>query len=185
MKSSKTGVIHGRFQILHHDHLKYLLTGMARCDHLIVGIANPDPTLTKEDKADQHRASLAANPLTYYERYLLIRTALVAAGLNLEQFSIVPFPINFPDLLKFYVPLDATFLLTIYDDWGERKLARFTELGLSTEILWRRPLAQKGLTSTEIREKIRAGAPWQELVPPATVPLIQGWDLRSRLSENS
>lgn len=39
------GVIHGRFHILHNDHLKYLLAGkLARC-HLIVGITNPDPTL--------------------------------------------------------------------------------------------------------------------------------------------
>jgi nicotinamide mononucleotide adenylyltransferase len=182
MKKVKTGVIHGRFQILHHDHLKYLLAGFERCEHLIVGIANPDPTLTKQDAADQHRASLAANPLTYYERYLMIREALVEAGLNLEQFSIVPFPINFPELLKFYVPMDATFFLTIYDQWGEKKMARFTELGLKTEILWRRPLAQKGQTASEIREKISTGEPWQDLVPPAMVRLVEEFNLRSRLS---
>lgn len=182
MNIAKTGVIHGRFQILHHDHLKYLLAGKERCQHLIVGIANPDPTLTRQDTADQHRASQAANPLTYYERYQMVREALVEAGLDHSQFSIVPFPINFPELLKFYVPMDATFFLTIYDDWGEKKLTRFKELGLTTEILRRRPLAQKGQTSTEIREKIRTNEPWQNLVPPAVARLIEEFDLCSRLS---
>lgn len=183
MKIAKIGVIHGRFQILHHDHLKYLLAGKERCQHLIVGIANPDPTLTQQDTADQHRSSQAANPLTYYERYQMVREALVEAGLDLSQFSIVPFPINFPELLKFYVPMDATFFLTIYDDWGEKKLARFKKLGLTTEILRRRPLAQKGQTSTEIREKIRAKEPWQDLVPPAVARLIEEFDLYSRLAQ--
>jgi len=50
MKENKaeTGVIHGRFQVLHNDHLKYLMEGMALCDHLVVGITNPDPILTGE-----------------------------------------------------------------------------------------------------------------------------------------
>lgn len=181
MKRAKTGVIHGRFQILHHDHLKYLLAGKQRCEHLIVDIANPDPTLTRQEAADRHRASLAANPLTYYERYRMVREALVEAGLDLRQFSIVPFPINFPELLKYYVPMDATFFLTIYDEWGEKKLIRFKELGLTTEVLWRRPLARKGQTASEIRDKISATEPWQDLVPPAVARLIEKFDLRSRL----
>ena len=45
----KTGVINGRLQVLHNDHLKYLLAGKKRCDHLVVGITNPDPTLTRKD----------------------------------------------------------------------------------------------------------------------------------------
>ncbi len=181
MERLKTGVIHGRFQILHYDHLKYLLAGKERCEHLVVGITNPDPLLTKKDPIDQHRALLDTNPLTYYERYLMIRETLVEAELDLSQFSIVPFPINFPDLLKYYVPFDATFFLTIYDQWGEKKLAIFKELNLKTEILWRRPLDQKGQTSTEIREKICANEPWKNLVPPAVARLIEKINLCSRL----
>jgi glycerol-3-phosphate cytidylyltransferase-like family protein len=30
------GVIHGRFQVLHNDHLKYLLLGKALFKHLVV-----------------------------------------------------------------------------------------------------------------------------------------------------
>ena len=76
---AETGVIHGRFQILHNDHLDYLLSGKALCRHLVVGITNPDPVLTKKEDSDPERDSAAANPLTYYERYLLVKTALTEA----------------------------------------------------------------------------------------------------------
>jgi D-arabinose 5-phosphate isomerase GutQ len=41
------GVIHGRFQILHNDHLKYLLAGKDLCRHLVIGITNPDSPLAE------------------------------------------------------------------------------------------------------------------------------------------
>jgi hypothetical protein len=116
-----TGVVHGRFQLFHLDHLKYVLAGKERCRHLVVGITNPDPTLTKFDPADPHRGLEVDNPLTFYERFIIIRETLLEAGLNYRDFSLVPLPINFPELYRYYVPLDATFFLTIYDDWGGEK----------------------------------------------------------------
>jgi nicotinamide-nucleotide adenylyltransferase len=136
---TETGVIHGRFQVLHHDHLKYLLAGNARCRHLVVGITNPDPILTRDDVMDPQRSLPAENPLTYFERYTMIRSSLVEAGLPLSDFSVVPFPINLPELYKYYVPMQATFFLTIYDQWGRRKLEQFQALGLKTEVLWSKP----------------------------------------------
>ena len=114
----ETGVIHGRFQVLHNDHLRYLLAGKARCRHLVVGITNPDPSLTAADEADPERHDPHANPLTYYERYVMVRDVLREAGLSEQEYLIVPFPVNRPELYRFYVPLDGTFFLTIYDDWG-------------------------------------------------------------------
>ena len=45
----------------------------------------------------------AMNPLTYFERYQLVRVALNEAGLNLNVFSVVPFPINSPEHYRYYV----------------------------------------------------------------------------------
>lgn len=168
---TKTGVIHGRFQILHNDHLKYLLAGKERCEHLVVGITNPDPCLTKADAADPKRSSDKANPFTYFHRYQMVRAALTQSG-GRKDFSVVPFPINFPERYHYYLPMDATFFLTIYDDWGERKLEMFQALGLITEVLWRRTLATKGLSATDIREKVAAGEPWQHLVPLGVAEII-------------
>ncbi len=175
------GVIHGRFQVLHNDHMKYLLAGKERCRHLVVGITNPDPTLSKDDPADAARSRPEANPLSYFERCTMIRAALQDSGVLLSEFSIVPFPVNFPELYKFYLPLDATFFLTIYDAWGERKLEQFKNLGLIVEVLWRKPIQEKGLRAAEIRRLMVQGEPWEHLVPDSTRKLIKAWDIPGRL----
>lgn len=175
------GVTHGRFQVLHHDHLKYLLAGKARCRQLVVGITNPDPSHTRDDPADPQRSSPLANPLTYLERYQLVHSALLEAGLNLPDFTIVPFPINYPELYRYYLPLDAVFFLTIYDDWGRSKLGRFQEMGLRTEVLWERALTDKGQSATDIRRIMIDGQPWEHLVPAASVALLKSWGIPERL----
>ena len=63
-KLYETVVIHGRIQVLHNDHLKYLLAGKAHCRRLVVGITNPDPFLTRNENADPKRSDPLANPLT-------------------------------------------------------------------------------------------------------------------------
>lgn len=175
------GVVHGRFQIFHFDHLAYTLTARSKCEHLIVGITNPDPTLTRADPADPHRSSPEANPVTYFERYSIIRAVLFDAGLKGTEFSIVPFPINFPELFRFYVPLDATFYLTIYDDWGRRKQGLFESLGLKVEVLWVRSLEEKRMSATSIRDLIFEGKPWEHLAPPATSSLMKTMGIVDRL----
>lgn len=178
-----TGVIHGRFQVLHNDHLKYLLSGKALCRHLVVGITNPEPALVRDEAADPGRSRPSANPLTYYERYALIRAALLGEGFGPEDFSIVPLPINLPERYRYYVPMDAVFFLSIYDEWGERKHHYFRSLGLKTHVLRKVTRAQKGLSGSEVRQRMLTGQPWVHLVPPATVPLLTAMDLGRRLEE--
>ncbi|MFP5212727.1 MAG: nicotinate-nucleotide adenylyltransferase [Acidobacteriota bacterium] len=178
---AETGVIHGRFQVLHNDHLKYLLAGKARCRHLVVGITNPDPLLTRDDDADPQRSEPGSNPLTYFERYAMTRAVLVEAGVREADFSIVPFPINLPELYPHYLPMDSVFYLTIYDEWGRRKLEQFKSLGLKTEVLWERSIREKGLSAGDIRRKMANGEPWEHLVPPATAALMKRWDIPERL----
>ena len=177
----ETGVIHGRFQVFHNDHLKYLLAGMRLCRHLVVGITNPDPFLTRDESADPKRSSPGANPLTYFERYVTVRAVLEEAGMGSSRFSVVPFPINIPELYRYYVPLAALFFLSIYDEWGRRKLEYFRSQGLATHVLREVAAAQKGLSATDIRNRMAGGEPWEELVPPAVVRLMRKWDIPGRL----
>jgi len=181
VEMAERGVIHGRFQVLHHDHLSYLLTGKGRCRHLVVGVTNPDPVLTREDPADPGRSSPLANPLTYFERYTMVCRVLFRAGLDHTDFSVVPFPVNLPALYRYYVPLDATFYLTIYDDWGKRKLEQFKTAGLKTEVLWTRDPDNKGLSGGEIRQRMASGDTWEHLVPQETVMLMKLWGIPERL----
>jgi nicotinamide mononucleotide adenylyltransferase len=178
---TERGVVHGRFQVLHNDHLKYILAGRSRCRHLIVGITNPDPLLTREDAADSNRSDPRANPLTYFERYEMVRESLYEAGLGRADVSVVPLPINFPELYRYYVPLDAVFYLTVYDWWGRRKLEQFQSLGLKTEVLWEKPLEEKGLSASDIRGRMARGEPWREFLPPAAASLMEKWGIPERL----
>jgi nicotinamide mononucleotide adenylyltransferase len=178
---NETGVIHGRFQVLHNDHLKYLLAGKKLCRHLVVGITNPDPFLTRDESADPARSSVLANPLTYYERYILVKTVLGEIGLNLHEFSVVPLPINLPERYKYYVPMDAVFFLTIYDDWGRRKLNYFQSLGLKTHVLWEVPPEKKGISGSDIRNRMLCSEPWEHMVPQSVSILMKKWNIPSRL----
>ncbi|MFX1477704.1 MAG: nicotinate-nucleotide adenylyltransferase [Promethearchaeota archaeon] len=179
------GVIHGRFQVLHNDHIKYLMAGKNLCKYLVVGITNPDPSLTRDSDANPHRSTPIANPLTYYERYLMTEAALIEQGLNHSEFSIVPLPINVPELIRYYVPLDAIFFLTIYDDWGRQKMQYFKYLGLKIHVLWEVPLEKKGISSSDIRKSMIQGGKWEHLVPLSVAKLMKKWQIAQRLKEIS
>lgn len=184
MRKAPIGVAHGRFQVLHNDHMRYILAAKERCRHLVVGITNPDPTLTSFDPSDPERAGSHHNPLTYYERLSMTRHALREAGIGCQDFTIVPFPINFPHLYRFYVPLEATFYLTIYDAWGERKLEMLKSQGLTTEVLWRCGINEKGIRGTEVRRRIASGEPWKHLVPTAVWRYLEETGLKERIRQD-
>ena len=179
------GVIHGRFQVLHNDHIKYLLAGKQLCNHLVVGITNPDPSLTRDSEANPHRSTPIANPLTYYERYIMVQVSLLEQGLKFSEFSIVPFPINVPELIKYYVPIDAIFFLTIYDDWGRQKKRFFESLGLKIHVLWEVTLENKGLSSSDIREAMIKSKQWEHFLPKSVARLMKEWDIITRLKKLS
>lgn len=160
----KIGVIHGRFQMLHKGHMEYLLAGMNRCERLIIGICNPDSTLMKYDAANPHRATASANPLTYFERYEMIKGALLESGAG--SFDIVPFPINYPELIHNYTPIEAKYYVTIYDQWGEKKKRLLEELGCDVDVMWTRTDNERFTSGTEVRQKIINGEEWSDLVPP-------------------
>lgn len=165
MNRTKIGFIHGRFQLLHNDHMEYLLAGSRECEHLLVGITNPDPAQTEHDSADLNRSQVRQNPLTFFERLEMLRGALCEYGLRLDSFTIVPFPINNPSVYHHYVPLNVPCYITIYDAWGERKKSLLENAGYSVRVLWNRPQAQKGITASHVRQLIRDGAEWAKLVP--------------------
>ncbi len=175
------GVVHGRFQVLHNDHIEYIIAGKRRCSKMVVGITNPDPTLTSGDEANPSRSLESSNPLTYFERYMMIKAALAEKGLSYSEFSVTPFPINFPDLYKHYVPTSAVYYITIYDDWGRRKHELLTKSGLKTQVLWDRPSEQKGLTGSFIRSLMMKGLPWEQFVPKSVAALMTQWDIPARI----
>jgi nicotinamide-nucleotide adenylyltransferase len=179
----ETGVIHGRFQVFHNDHLKYLLAGKKLCRHLVVGITNPDPFTIRDENADLKRSSPLANPLTYFERYIIIRTVLLENGIKPTNLSVVPLPINHPDRYRYYVPMDAVFFLAIYDDWGRTKYEYFKSQGLSIHVLREVSPEEKGISAGDIRNKMINDQPWEHLVPQSVAVLMKKWGISARLKK--
>lgn len=177
------GVIHGRFQVLHNDHLKYILAGKALCKHLVVGITNADPSQIKDEPSDPNRSDLTANPLTYYERYWMIRSSLTEANLSMEDFSVVPLPINSPENYKYYVPMKAVFFLSIYDDWGLQKKKYFESLSLNVHVLRKVKPREKGISGSEVRRRMADGLQWEHLVPGSVALLLKEWKIPQRLRD--
>jgi len=177
----KLGAVVGRFQIFHNDHLKYLLAGKSLCKNLIIGITNPDPSHSKDDFCDPHRHLRSSNPLTYFERYIMLKAVLRECRVPPRNFSIVPFPINFPEIYRYYIPLEAVFYLTIYDTWGSKKLELLKTNGLRTHVMWEKAPYEKGVTGSEVRRRIASDEPWEHLVPKSISELVRAWDLGARL----
>ncbi|MCL5123854.1 MAG: adenylyltransferase/cytidyltransferase family protein [Deltaproteobacteria bacterium] len=180
----RLGAVIGRFQIFHNDHLKYLLAGRSLCEHLIIGITNPDPSQSKDDSAAPHRHLSSSNPLTYFERYVMLKAVLNEFETPHHKFSIVPFPINFPELYSYYIPSEAVFYLTIYDSWGKKKLELLSTHGLRTHVIWEKSPEEKGLTGTEVRRRILFDEAWEQLVPNSVSQLILDWNIRARMLLN-
>jgi len=54
-------------------------------------------------------------------------------------------------------------------------------LGLNVHVLWEVSLEEKGLSSSDIRDAIINGKPWEHLVPLSVVKLMKEWDIINRL----
>lgn len=177
------GIVHGRFQPFHIGHLEYVLSAKEKCSYLYIGIANPDPSLTKSHETNTKRALSESNPFTYFERLTMIKNTLLESGVPLDEFEIVPFPINFPEYIKYYVPLDATFFMTIYDEWGRAKKKILQEsLKVKVEVLEEGPFELRKAEGTKIRNLMKNNGNWQMFVPHAVDNYILSNNLIDRIA---
>lgn len=165
------GCAHGRFQPLHWGHLEYLLAVLDYCDHLIVGITNPDPTWIRQEPDNRHRHRPDANPFTFFERVQMVRGALGEAGVPESRFSWVPFPIHQPDLLPYYIPPGTVHFVRVFSPWEQTKVQRLRDCGWHVEHL--HPGKSKEISALDVRRRIRSGAGWEHLVPPAVRTIVR------------
>lgn len=172
---TRLGCVHGRFQPFHLGHFEYVQASLNRCDHLLIGITQYDRNIMDEN-SPQHRMISDENPFTYWERTVLITSALMVEQVSADRYSFVPFPIHCPEAIEEFVPRSAAMFTTIYDDWNREKIARLRACGYAVEVLWER--AEKAYSGAEVRRVMRAGGPGlRELVPTGTyealIPLIE------------
>lgn len=156
-------MIHGRFQPFHQGHLQYARKAAARCDFLIIGITNADPSQVVEEASSSHRHRKDANPFSFFERAAMIRETLAENGFDLRRFQIVPFPIHHPARWKYYAPRGTVQFIRVFSAWEKTKTERFRRAGYRVKILDEG--AQKETSGEEIRRRIERGQAWRSLVP--------------------
>lgn len=179
----KTGIVYGRFQILHLKHMEYILAAKMRCQKLYIGIAFPDDLYVSDEESSNYRVKRSANPLTYIERYEMIRDSLLEFKVPREAFEIVPFPIDRPNYLAQYIPKEAVCYMSVCDDWTAKNERMLQHFGIKTEVLWRRDVQDKGVTGSIIRQKIKEREEWRALVPKAVYKYITENGIDERIRE--
>ena len=157
--------------------------GFRRCDFMFIGITIPTPEDFMFHDSDPARFKRESNPLTYWERSLLIRNALQEFRVEATKYCIVPFPISKPDKIKYFVPLNARFFVTIYDNWGRHKRDVLLSLGLNVDVMWEKEIEEKGITGALIRQNIIQGRPWEHLVASSVAHLIKELALDKRIQQ--
>lgn len=167
----KYGMVHGRFQPFHNGHLEYLRAALPLCQTLIVGITNPDPSMTLEEPTSEHRHLPESNPFTYFERLLMVRAVLRDEGIPEGRSIIIPFPVNSPERWRYYLPANAVHYLRVFSDWEQSKVDRLREHGYEVEVL--HPGVKKEIEASEVRRRMTSGEDWRSLVPPGAVRVIE------------
>ena len=176
------GVIHGRFQILHLKHMEYLLSAKMRCKILYIGITHPDiVSYPATSPQDVHGTIERDNPLTYIERYEMIKNALLEFGVKREEFEIIPFPVSRPELLTQYAPENAVYYMSICGEWDREKYRILKEHGLDVELLWERSEEERGITATQLRDVIAESGDWKQYVPKAAAEYIETHAIDERI----
>jgi len=185
----KLGAAQGRFHMIHWGHMEYLLECKKKCEFLYIGISDCDPSnsyfhqeYTESGSNDLYRS--IKHPIytfTYFERARMIAESLILEGVPQSEFMVVPFPVHFPHLLKYYVPQQAVVYITIYDEWGEQKPGLFESLGYKTDVLWRRSMQERFTTATEVRRRIASGEDFRDLIPEGAYKVIEEFGLKDAL----
>lgn len=177
----RIGSVHGRFQVLHYEHMEYILEAKKRCEHLIVGITNFDGRARSENPNDL-RSCANNNPLNYFDRSNMIRLALLEEGICGSSFSCSPFPIEDPSLLPNFIDRNVLCFTTLKEAWNKQKVEILGDAGYKVEVLMN---GEKRVSATDVRAMIRSGGnDWKNLVPKSVAEYIVNEGLLGKIKNH-
>jgi len=180
-KPYQYAVAHGRFQPFHNEHLAYLRWAHTFGIHLFIGITNYDRTSIQKEITSHHRHTTFANPFSYWERSAMIKDALLEAGVNPTQFTIVALPIHAPEKWSEFVPTDpneSIHLLRVFSEWEQEKANRLRLAGYKVATETGSP---KLISASTIREALLYDQNYSNLVPPAVTIWLKRINAKLRL----
>lgn len=157
---SKTrAILIGRMQPVHNGHMEVIKQILSEVDEIIIGIGSAQ--LSHEPK----------DPFTAGERIVMMSQALSDEGIDSSRYYIIPMQdINFNAIWVSHVKMLTPPFSIVYS--GNPLVKQlFSEEGFEVR---QPPLYDRlHLSGTEVRRRILEDENWHELVPQATIKLIE------------
>ena len=152
------GILIGRMQPVHNGHMQVIKEILNQVDEIIIGIGSAQ--LSHEPK----------DPFTAGERIVMMNQALAEMGVDPSRYYIIPMQdINFNAIWVSHVKMITPPFSIVYSGNSLVKQL-FSEEGFEVK---QPPLYDRlHLSGTEVRKRILEDGNWQELVPKATVDVI-------------
>ncbi|MCA9253663.1 MAG: hypothetical protein KDA54_21255 [Phycisphaerales bacterium] len=174
------GMVHGRFQPFHHEHLEYVLHGITHSQKCLIGITQPDVRNISACETMPHRGTPEANPFSFDERVDMIRISLESLGIEDKYYEIMRFDIDGADET---IPtlLETTFkdekpvqFVKVFGDWELSKIEVFKKHEFPIELLRDKDsqFSPKNVTGTLVRELISSERNWRDFVPAGTKAVV-------------
>lgn len=152
------GILIGRMQPVHNGHIQVIESILDEVDEIIIGIGSAQLSHSLKD------------PFTAGERVVMMNQALADIGVDSSRYYIIPMQdINFNALWVSHVKMLTPPFSVVYS--GNPLVKQlFAEEDYEVK---QPPLYDRlHLSGTEVRNRIIEDKNWQELVPDATVKLI-------------
>ena len=165
------GILIGRMQPVHNGHIQVIESILDEVDEIIIGIGSAQLSHSLKD------------PFTAGERVVMMNQALADIGVDSSRYYIIPMQdINFNALWVSHVKMLTPPFSVVYS--GNPLVKQlFAEEGYEVK---QPPLYDRlHLSGTEVRNRIIEDKNWQELVPDATVKLINEINGDKRLKDRS
>lgn len=182
-EKDSVGMVHGRFQPFHHEHLEYVLWGISKAEKCYIAVTQPDINHLSETKGAPHRANPEGNPFTYEERKRMINLSLSRLGISKERYEIIPFDIDnmevsFETIKKSNSDKLPSQFMKVFSSWEEHKKNKFIELGFNVVEICEehKEYAKKNVTGTLVRELIFSNRNWEDYVPYGTQLVVSHSD---------
>ena len=171
------GMVHGRFQPFHHEHLEYVLHGIERSKKCIIAVTQPNIKQISECDLLPHRGTPEGNPYSFGERKDMITLSLDNLGVNPISYEVVPFDVDHSE--KSISELVASHgkpvqFIKVFSEWELHKKRIFEAAGLEVKVVrgTESEVTRKNVTGTLVRELVHSDRNWKDFVPAGTHAVV-------------
>ena len=175
----------GRFQPFHKGHLSVIRAilsqlGLPLVVMIIQSSEAPDAAGYSKEVNRHHKPD--RNPLTAWERFIIISMALQAEGV-IESVTLlgIPRPDLYWPLARSFYPPRRLICLTGKDAYEKSKEEFWCALGEATRTI--SILSVPSVSATDVKVAIRSGRGWEDLLPAACIEYFEAIDGPRRFRE--